>query len=247
MGIRFVEAMMKHIHSREKEQFKKLFEQEKVDRVEDRFKILDLFLKVERHVTLEELGAILREKAPDFDDDFIRDTMKLLCRYGFAQKIQFDDGQIRYEHRHLGQHHDHMICTKCGKIIEFEDQCLENYQVEIAFSHGFHMLQHKMEIYGICGECLKEHARQMPLAFAKPGEHLLIRDFIGGANARMRLLTLGLRIGDRIEVVTNPGPGQLVIAVDCRRYVIGRGMSQKILVEPIKKIEETNYAVERVK
>ncbi len=236
---------MKHIHSSEKEQFKKLFEQEKVDRIEDRFKILDVFLQTESHITLEDLGKILMENSPDFDDDFIKDTMKLLCRFGFAQKVQFDDGQTRYEHRHLGQHHDHMICTKCGKIIEFKDQGLEDYQVDIASAHGFHMLQHKMEIYGICGECLKQHIRQMPLAFAKPGERLVIREFTGGANARMRLLTMGLRIGDRIEVVTHPSAGQLVIAVDCRRYVIGRDMSQKILVELIQEIEETKHAVER--
>jgi Fur family transcriptional regulator, ferric uptake regulator len=230
----FLETYMNHIHSREKEQFKKLFEQEKVDRIEERFKILDLFLQIENHVTLAHIKDTLTGKGVDSDDDFLRDTMKLLCRFGFAQKIQFEDGLIRYEHRHLGQHHDHMICTKCGKITEFQDQRLENYQLELASANGFHMLQHKMEIYGICGECLKQHIRKMPLSIAKPGERLVISDFSGGANSRMRLLTMGLRIGDRIEVVTNPSAGQLVIAVDFKRYVIGRGMSQKILVEPLK-------------
>ena len=154
-----------------------------------------------------------------------------MCRFGFAKKNRFDN-QVRYEHRHLGQHHDHMICTKCRKIIEFKEETLEDLQVQIATAYGFHMLQHKMEIYGICSECLKERIQLMPLGMARQGERMIIKDFAGGSSARMRLLTMGLKLGDEIEVVTNHNRGQMVIALDCNRYVIGRGLAQKILVEP---------------
>ena len=226
---------MKHIHKKEKEQFKTLFEQEKVDKINDRYKILDAFLQTEQHITLDELDLILKGSGLNYESHFIKDTLKLMCRFGFAQKIQFDDGQIRYEHRHLGQHHDHMICTKCGKIIEFEDNQLEDFQARVASAKGFHMLQHKMEIYGICDQCMKEHVKWMPLTMAKPGERSVIKDFTGGANARMRLMTMGLRTGDYVEIVTNSGTGQLVVAIDFNRYVIGRGMAQKILVEPLRR------------
>ncbi|MCK7509676.1 MAG: transcriptional repressor [Desulfobacterales bacterium] len=116
-----------------------------------------------------------------------------------------------------GHHHDHMICTKCGKIIEFKEDRLEDYQIQIAAAHGFHMLRHKMEIYGICADCLKERSRQMPLTMAKAGERLLIREISGGATSRVRLMTMGLRPGDRVEVITNNGQGQLAISVDMRR------------------------------
>ena len=225
---------MKQIHLREKQQFKKLFEQENVDRIDDRFKVLETFLKIERHMTFNELQHHLKDNRLLFDDHFVKDTLKLMCRYGFAQKRMFDDGETRYEHRHLGEHHDHMICTKCGKITEFEDENLEKIQIQVAQAHGFHMLQHKMEIYGICSDCHKEHVRQMPLVMAKPGELLRIKAFLGGANARMRLLTMGLRIGDCIEVVTNQGSGQMVVSLDFNRYIIGRGMAEKVLVEPIE-------------
>ena len=225
---------MKQIHHQEKEQFKKLFEQENVNRIEDRFKVLETFLQTERHLTISELRKILNNNRLSFDDAFILDTLQMMCRFGFAQKRTFDDGQIRYEHRHLGQHHDHMICTKCGKIIEFEDDLLEKKQIQIALAHGFHMLQHKMEIYGVCSECQKKQAKQIPLSLAKPGEKLVIKDFSGGANSRMRLLTMGLRIGDTIEIITNQGSGQLVVSLDFNRYVIGRGMAEKILVELIQ-------------
>lgn len=225
---------MKQIHNREKKQFKMLFKQEHIDNIEDRFKILEVFLGNEHHITVDELVLLLSERAYSFKPDFVRDTLKLMCRYGFALKNRFDNGEVRYEHLHLGQHHDHMICTKCKKIFEFEDERLENLQALIASSHNFYMLQHKMEIYGICSDCLKDRMRMMPLAIAKQGEHLEIIDFTGGSKARMRLLTMGLRVGDRIEVVTNQNQGQLVIAVDYKRFVLGRGLAQKVLVKPAK-------------
>ena len=223
---------MKQIHNQEKQQFKKLFKQELVDNFEDRFKILEVFLQTERHVTVGELVQILEDNGFQFEPDFVRDTIKLMCRFGFAQANKFDNGLVRYEHRHLYQHHDHMICTKCRRIIEFQNDRIELLQVQIADDYDFHMLQHKMEIYGICSQCLKERKQIIPLAMAKQGEQLVIKDFTGGSGAHMRLLSMGLKIGDTVEVITNIGRGQVVIAIDCKRYVLGRGLSQKILVQP---------------
>jgi Fur family ferric uptake transcriptional regulator len=222
---------MKQIHQREKEQFKTLFEQEHIDNIDDRFAVLEIFLQTESHVSVDMLQELLKQKGYDFSSGFVRDTLKLLCRYGFAQKNKFDNGLARYEHRHLGQHHDHMICTKCRKIYEFQNDDLERLQKRISLTHGFHMLQHKMEIYGICSQCLKERNKIIPLDMAKPGECLIIQDIIGGASARMRLLTMGLRQGDEIEVITNNGQGQVVIAVEFQRYALGKGLAQKILVQ----------------
>lgn len=226
---------MKHIHRQEHEQFKKLFDQEHTDNVEDRFKILETFLQTEQHVTSAELVQILNDKGHQLEPGLVRETLKLMCRYGFAQKNRFRNGEVRYEHRHLGQHHDHMVCTKCRGIFEFKNEQLEELQVRIAATYGFHMLQHKMEIYGICATCLKERVRVLPLDTAKQGEQLIIKDVLGGAGVRMRLLTMGLRRGDQIDIVTNISKGQLVIAVEGKRYVLGRGMAQKILVQPVEK------------
>jgi len=222
---------MKRIHNREKQQFKKLFKQEYIDNFEDRYNILETFLQTERHVTAGELLDLLNENGYRFAPDFVRDTLKLMCRFGFASKNRFDNGHVRYEHRHLGQHHDHMICTKCRTIFEFEDEKLEKLQAKIAAAYNFHMLQHKMDIYGICSECREDRAKLLPLVKAKQGERFEIKEITGGANARMRLLTMGLRLGDTVEVVTNQGKGQLVVASDFKRYVLGRGFAQKILVE----------------
>lgn len=223
---------MIQIHVHEKQQFKKLFKQEHIDNFEDRFKVLEAFLQTEKHVSVNELVARLDHNGWQLEPEFVKETLKLMCRFGFAHKSRFDNGMVLYEHRHLGQHHDHMVCTKCRKILEFEEDQIEQLQIKIAASHGFHMLQHKMEIYGICNSCLRERIQLMPLTLAKPGERLVIKEIGGGTGAKMRLLTMGLRTDDKIEVITNNGQGQLAIAADLKRYVLGRGLAEKIMVEP---------------
>jgi Fur family transcriptional regulator, ferric uptake regulator len=223
--------MMTPLHAREKDQFKKLFRQERDENFEDRFKVLEAFLSTENHVTADELHALLHAHGTAVAFDFVRDTLKMLSRVGFAAASRFDNGVVRYEHHHLGDHHDHMICTKCRKILEFKDERLESYQIEIAERHGFHMLRHRMELYGLCAGCMKERSHHMPLTMARPGEKLVVREIIGGSEGRLRLLTMGLRPGDTVEVITNNGQGQLAISADMRRFVLGRNLAQKIVVE----------------
>ncbi|MDX9785640.1 MAG: transcriptional repressor [Desulfobacterales bacterium] len=223
---------MKPLHRQEQEQFKKLFQQEDVDRFEDRFKILAVFLQTEQHVTVDELQDLLKQNGHQFQRDFVRSTLLMMCRYGFAQKNTFEKAPTRYEHRHLGDHHDHMICIKCGKIIEFANSVLEDLQLEIAASRGFHMLQHKMEIYGICRDCQADRTITTALESAQPGERVVITDILGGGTVQMRLTAMGLRRGDIAEIITNYKSGQIVIALDQKRYSLGRGLARKILVQP---------------
>lgn len=223
---------MEPIHRMEKEQFKRLFEDEGIDRIEDRLAILEVFLGIERHISFQELIAALKDNGHDFEPDFAKKTLNLLCRYGFAVKKEFEGRPPLYEHRHLGFHHDHLICTKCGKIVEFERPQIEDLQLEIAALHGFHVLQHKLEIYGLCSDCLKERVRLMPLSFAHEGERGVVEEFMGGAGAQLRLATIGLRKGDEVEVITNNGEGQLVVAVNATRLALGRGIAKKIMVKP---------------
>lgn len=223
---------MDTIHDQEKRQFKRLFEDEGIDRTTDRLAVLEVFLRIERHISFQELMAALHENGYGFEPDFVKKTLNLLCRYGFAVKTEFKGRSPLYEHRHIGFHHDHLICTKCGKIVEFENTQMENLQIEIAALHGFHVLQHKMEMYGLCSHCLKERVRLMPLSAAQEGERGIVEEFMGRSGAQLRLATLGLKKGDQVEVITNSGQGQLVVAVNATRIAMGRGIARKILVRP---------------
>ena len=221
---------MKNNNQFEKANFRALIEGDPVGDTERRLNVIDVFLGTEEHVTLEELMKLLREKGYEYEPEFVRQCMNRWVDLGFAQKKHFDGQPPRYEHRHLGKHHDHLICTKCGKIVEFSNDDMERLQTSIAARAGFHILQHKMEIYGLCDECLKKRRPLMPLAMAKPGEKIVIKEMMGGREARSRLTSMGLRAGDRLEIINNNGMGRLIVGHGSTRLALGRGIAQKIMV-----------------
>ena len=94
------------------------------------------------------------------------------------------------------------------------------------------ILRERDEIYGICSDCLEKRTPLMPLMLAKPGEQLIIKEINGGRGLPKRMTDMGLRPNDEIEVITCCGKGHFVIAVGGKRFVLGRGMVQKIFVEP---------------
>ena len=117
--------------------------------------ILDCFLSSERHMSIEELYLKLRAKHPNIGYATVYRTLKLFAEAGIANEIQFGDGQTRYEHVSEGEHHDHLVCTRCGAITEFENETIEKLQAEVAASHGFLIETHKLELYGSCVKCRK--------------------------------------------------------------------------------------------
>ena len=221
---------MKNNDNFERSNFKALIEADGNNRVQDRLNIIDTFLGMEEHITLEGMCRLLAEKGYHYEPEFVRQCMNRMVDLGFAQRKKFEGQPIRYEHRHLGRHHDHLICTKCGKIVEFADEEIERLQLAIAAKQGFHMLQHRMEIYGLCNACIAQRRPLMPLALAKPGERVVIREMTAGRVGRSRLKSMGLRTGDHIEIINNTGQGRIVLGRDHTRLAVGRGFAYKIMV-----------------
>jgi Fur family ferric uptake transcriptional regulator len=221
---------MKRINQAEKANFTALLEAEGDDRLQERIHVIDVFMGTEGHLTLEELFLLLKQEGHEYEPAFLRQCMEMMVQLGFAHKKEFKGQPVRYEHRHLGIHHDHLICTKCGKICEFHNPELEALQEKIAADNCFYMLQHRMEIYGICDECLTPRRALVPLSMAKEGENLVVRKISGGAIAKTRLTAMGLRMGERLEVIGNSGSGQVIIARKGSRLALGRGIAQKVMV-----------------
>jgi Fur family ferric uptake transcriptional regulator len=131
-------------------------EQHNLKHTRQRDEILDAFLSVKGHITSEALHQLVRETSPNIGYTTIYRTMKLLCEAGLAAERNFDDGITRFEIAH--EHHDHLVCTRCGKIIEFECEMIEAAQQQIADKYGFRVLRHRHELYGHCEDCLAEPA-----------------------------------------------------------------------------------------
>ena len=115
--------------------------------------ILDEFLRVGSHISTEELYLRLRRKNPQIGYATVHRTLKLFAECGIAEQRHFGDGQARYEASALDEHHDHLICVNCGKIVEFEDPRIERLQEEVARQHGFSIERHRLELYGCCESC----------------------------------------------------------------------------------------------
>ena len=112
------------------------------------------FLAVGEHVTAEDLYNRISKKYSNIGLTTVYRTLKLLTESGLAAERVFADHLTRYEPLAAEEHHDHLICLKCGSITEFEDQRMERLQEKIAAEFDFSVETHKMELYGQCRKCV---------------------------------------------------------------------------------------------
>lgn len=113
--------------------------------------ILIEFLKKE-HITAEQMYHELARKDPHLGLATIYRTLNLFCDVGLAQARHFGS-QTQFDNVSHKGHHDHLICTGCGKIMEFENEDIERLQNETAAKMGFTITMHKLELYGLCSKC----------------------------------------------------------------------------------------------
>ncbi len=220
------------LHQREKENFLKLAHHLPPDKKDLFLKIFETFLESEEHISPEEFRKKLRDQGLDLPEKDILEALEFFCKLGFAQRKDFLGKAPVYEHRHLGEHHDHLICTKCGRIQEFFLPQLEALQEEIARQYGFKPLNHRLEIYGLCAACQASRAKPaLPLTLISAGEKVRVERFLGGSQALARLAALGITIGETLEIINNCGP--IIVSVKGARLAIGQGLAQKILVSPL--------------
>ena len=115
--------------------------------------ILDEFLHSKQHLSTEDFYLEVRRKHPHIGYATVYRTLKLFTECGIAEEHDFGAGQALFELSHRGGHHDHLICTECGAIIEFKDQRIEQLQEQVAKDHQFRMTSHRLEIFGLCAKC----------------------------------------------------------------------------------------------
>lgn len=153
-----------------KEPWREYLRRKKLKTTQQREAIVDAFLQSSGHIGLEELLVSARRKNPGVGLATVYRTVKLLEEAGLAESRQFGSGQTLYELAGDDKaHHDHIICRDCGFIVEFESEEIERIQAAIAENHGFSIVQHRHEIFGLC-----DKARGIPQGFC-PAENVKIR------------------------------------------------------------------------
>ncbi len=136
------------------EQFKKLLKENKLKFTKQRELILNFLYENDGHYTPEDIYTMLKQTYPDVKIGIatVYRTLALLESSGIASSISFGVQGKKYE-LGLKKHHDHLICSACGEIIEFFDETIEERQEEIAKQFNFKMHDHTMKIVGLCQKC----------------------------------------------------------------------------------------------
>lgn len=118
-----------------------------------RLKILEVFQRATlRHMTAEDVFRVLLEERSDIGLATVYRVLTQFEQAGILNRSNFEGGKAIYE-LNEGQHHDHFVCTGCGKVEEFYDPEIEKRQQLVAKSKGWVVQDHSMALYGLCASC----------------------------------------------------------------------------------------------
>jgi Fur family transcriptional regulator, ferric uptake regulator len=118
-----------------------------------REKILEIFLSNVKHLSADELHAIIRKNDPQIGFSTVYRTLRLFTDAGLAREVNFGDGRARFEKALDKGQHGHLICTSCGKTEEFSVSAIEKSIKQVSANVGFKPLGHRLEVYGLCKRC----------------------------------------------------------------------------------------------
>ncbi|MCH7772780.1 MAG: transcriptional repressor [Bacteroidetes bacterium] len=105
------------------------------------------------HFDADEIYFRLRSEKKRVSRATVYRTLDLLVENGFVSKVNVGQSQVHFENTLAQKHHEHLVCTQCGKIIEFNNKLLEEEQNRICKEYGFLPTKHNLIVFGLCDEC----------------------------------------------------------------------------------------------
>jgi len=118
-----------------------------------RRRIAEIIFSTAGHLSVEDIQNLLRQKKISASIASIYRTLDVLIKSGLVVQHRFGKRFKRFEAVREDKHHDHLICVRCGRVLEFKNDSIENLQLEVAREHGFTITNHKLDIYGYCNKC----------------------------------------------------------------------------------------------
>ena len=138
------------------DKFRQKIKDNSLKQSKQREEIIKVFLKQKHHIDAETLYAKIKKTHPQIGYTTVYRTLKLLCDLDMAISHSFNKNMAFFEPiLDADTHHDHLVCTRCGKIEEFQNKEIEDLQNKIAENYGFKITSHVLNIYGLCKECRK--------------------------------------------------------------------------------------------
>ena len=141
--------------ARELENLKEKLKEKWCKLTPQRRSVLDIIIENEgKHLSAEEIYDLVKIKCPEIGLATVYRTMQMFDEVGLVYKHNFDDGRSRYELNHNEDHqHHHLVCINCSKLIEVEEDLLDQLEIEIEKKYNFIITNHNLKFFGYCNDC----------------------------------------------------------------------------------------------
>jgi len=140
-------------HTEERRVFTEFLKKKGLKTTRERTALFDEIFSAHRHFDAEDLVIRMRERGTKISRATIYRTLEILHDCGLVGRVRLNEEKYRYERLKRGEHHDHLVCTSCGKVVEFVDRAIEKRQDAVCRAHDFHATAHAHQIWGLCGAC----------------------------------------------------------------------------------------------
>jgi Fur family transcriptional regulator, ferric uptake regulator len=137
----------------ELEQFKDFVRREGLRMTAERLELFGEIFAQHGHIDADELLAALKRRGSTISRATVYRNLDLMVRCGLVRRYQLGERRQRFEHLHQGQEHDHLVCARCGRMVEFKSAAIASMLSEIARAHGFEPSRHNLQIAGLCRDC----------------------------------------------------------------------------------------------
>lgn len=122
---------------------------------DERKSLIRAVMSTDEHFEAEQLLLLMRQSNLRVAKATVYRTLKLLVECGIVKEVHFSNKQVHYEHTYGQDPHDHLVCRRCGRIIEFGASDVLRLRTLIAAEHRFHALSHRFQIIGLCETCVR--------------------------------------------------------------------------------------------
>ena len=148
-------SRLQHLHTPDDlhEAFRAYLKNRRIKRTTAREKTLDAVLSITDHFEAEQVLYLLREQGETVSKATVYRTLPLLVDCGILKQVRFDMKRAHYEHAFGEDPHDHMVCRRCGRIVEFSSDEVIELRSRLARRHHFHVISHRLQLSGLCWEC----------------------------------------------------------------------------------------------
>jgi len=143
----------------EREQFATYLRSQGLRLTGERMALFDEIYRQHGHLDADALLAAVRERGHHVSRATVYRTLELLLRCGLVRKQRVGARGQLFEHVHPGQQHDHLVCSACGRVVEFVSPGITALQTEICRAHGFSPAHHQLQILGLCNDCREKPAQ----------------------------------------------------------------------------------------